>query len=268
MEKKMSLFSMIMLGFFTALLTITIVSTSLGGWSGRGIISGNVWYREKIMPPPGLQVHVTLEDVSKMDVKSEVISETIFKPEGAPPWPYELDYDTTQIKDGHSYSLRARVEAEGKLIFISTQSIAPFEGAARGDVDIMVSSVAATKQAAKASMGAEASLENTYWKLTSIGGKPAQIGAGDKEINLILSAPDKLVKGYSGCNTFRGVYEVGEESLEFLKMASTNKACIKGAAQEQAFLSALTNTAAFRIGGENLSLYDASGRLLAEFVAR
>ena len=35
-------------------------------------IEGSVWYRERMLPPPDAMVIVTLEDVAKMDVASEL----------------------------------------------------------------------------------------------------------------------------------------------------------------------------------------------------
>jgi putative lipoprotein len=37
------------------------------------------------------------------------------------PLPFHLSYDPAQVKPGHSYSVSARIELDGKLMFITTE---------------------------------------------------------------------------------------------------------------------------------------------------
>jgi hypothetical protein len=53
-----------------------------------GTIEGTVWYRERLLLPPGAELSITLEDIARMDVKSELIAETRFIPKGGPPWEF------------------------------------------------------------------------------------------------------------------------------------------------------------------------------------
>lgn len=105
-------------------------------------IEGTVWYRERMLLPPGAEVIITLEDVSRMDVKSELIAETRFQPQGGPPWAFTVSYDPAKINDKGRYALRARITADNKLMFTTTEHIPAFHGDSGQPIEIMVSRVA------------------------------------------------------------------------------------------------------------------------------
>jgi putative lipoprotein len=58
---------------------------------------GEVFYRERILLPPGAKLHLTLEDVSEMDVPSTVIATSSKVLAGAPPYEFSLDYYAEDI---------------------------------------------------------------------------------------------------------------------------------------------------------------------------
>ena len=85
-------------------------------------VTGNVFYLQRIALPDDAQVRVTLADVSKMDVAAEVIAEqTLYGPLQVPV-PFRLEYDPARIDERMSYSIQARIESGGKLLFITTES--------------------------------------------------------------------------------------------------------------------------------------------------
>lgn len=108
-------------------------------------------------------------------------------------------------------------------------------------------------------------LENTCWKLISLGGKPAKLGAGGREVSMTLVEERRRVQGFSGCNRFTGGYELDGKRLAFKQMAGTRKACVEGMEQEGAFLKALASTASWEIRGEHLELFEAGGLSLLRF---
>jgi copper homeostasis protein (lipoprotein) len=114
----------------------------------------------------------------------------------------------------------------------------------------------------------EASLENTYWKPTRLGGKPVEIGAGGREVFMTLVGEGRRVQGFSGCNRFTGGYELDGMRLVFKQMAGTRMACMEGMEQEAAFLKALESTASWEIRGEHLELFDAGGVMVLRFESR
>lgn len=100
------------------------------------VITGEVWYRERLALPPGAEVIVTLEDQSRADAPAIVITDYTHVVDGPGPFPFRLVYDPSVIDDRMTYGLRARIEEDGELIFSSTEHIDPFVG---GPVRILVS---------------------------------------------------------------------------------------------------------------------------------
>ena len=113
-----------------------------------------------------------------------------------------------------------------------------------------------------------AALENTYWKLTRLGDQPVIVGARQREPHLIFRPEAQQVGGSAGCNRVSGAYRVQGSSLAFERMVTTKMACLEGMDTEQAFLAALAQVRSWRLQGQHLEVFDASGNLLARFEAR
>ena len=113
-----------------------------------------------------------------------------------------------------------------------------------------------------------ATLENTYWKLVSLGGGPVEVAEKQSEPHIILQAEQRRVVGSGGCNRLTGSYTLEGERLAFGPMAGTMMMCPQGMAQERAFLDALALVARWRVVGERLELFDAGGASLAQFESR
>ena len=103
------------------------------------VISGEVWYRERIALPPGAEVIVTLEDQSRADAPATVITDYTHIVDGQGPYSFRLVYDPAAIDERMTYGLRARIEHDGKRMFSSTEHIDPFVGERGEPVRIMVS---------------------------------------------------------------------------------------------------------------------------------
>lgn len=83
-------------------------------------ITGTIAYRERVALPDNAVVTISLQDVSLMDVAADVISTTQFETNGAQvPFNFDIEYDGSKIKPGHTYSISARIEIDGKLRFIT-----------------------------------------------------------------------------------------------------------------------------------------------------
>lgn len=109
------------------------------------VITGEVWYRERIGLPPGAKVIVTLEDQSRADAPATVITDYTYVVDGkAPPYPFRLVYDPSAIDERMTYGVRARIIKDDQLIFTSTEYIDPFADGPGEPVRIMV-----TRQASK-----------------------------------------------------------------------------------------------------------------------
>ena len=121
-------------------------------------IEGSVFYRERMLLPPGSQVEVQLEDISRADAPAEVLASVLITPEGGPPYPFAIDYAAPQIDQRMRYALRARIEHEGRLLFTNTEYIDPFGG---NPVEILVQRIPSTATAGP-------SLEGIEWELASL----------------------------------------------------------------------------------------------------
>ena len=95
-------------------------------------------------------------------------------------------------------------------------------------------------------------------------GKQAVVGLiADSEVTLNFGA-DGQVSGKSGCNTYSGGYETSGDQLKIGPLASTRMFCEKPAGvmeQEQQYLAALQNAAAYEIAGSTLTIRDTSGAM-------
>ncbi|MEM8659276.1 MAG: META domain-containing protein [Pseudomonadota bacterium] len=218
--------------------------------ASSGRIEGNVFYRERIMLPPGAVVEVQLQDISKPDALASTLASVTLIPEAGPPYPFVLEYDADLINPSALYSIRATISDDGQLLFNSTEFIEPFTGSA---LEILVQSVP------KSNPEAPLTLQGQTWTLVSLNGNPAATGAQGEPVTLLFSAEDGRASGFSGCNRYTGSYDMEGETeagsaLKFGLMASTLMACEEGAELERTYLQSLGNVTGYRIDGENLVL--------------
>lgn len=111
-------------------------------------------------------------------------------------------------------------------------------------------------------------LENTYWKLLTLRGKPVELSAEQREPHLILQTAQKRLVGSGGCNRLMGGYTLDGAHLSFGRSASTMMACPQGMEQEHAFLETLSLVTRWRIEGQRMQLLGESDETLAEFESR
>ncbi|PKG39782.1 YbaY family lipoprotein [Psychromonas sp. Urea-02u-13] len=231
--------------------------------SEQASVNGEVWYRERIALPDHAKLIITLEDVARQDVATDVIATEMLVLDKQQPWAFNLNYDAAKITEKGRYVLRARIEVDGQLKFINTTSIPAFNNSDKA-VRIMVSSVAQ-----KSAPVATAALENTYWKLDTLNGKTIKTAAKQKEINFVLHAQESKVVGFSGCNKFFGQYTVDAKNnaFTFSPLMSTKMACINQDFNEHDFLSALSKTTKYKVNGQKLNFFTAEGKVLVSFSA-
>jgi heat shock protein HslJ len=115
-----------------------------------------------------------------------------------------------------------------------------------------------------------ASLENTDWKLTGYlrgtGFVSLVIGT---EISATVS--DGQISGSAGCNSYFGSANVDSDQISISGVGNTEMWCEspEGAMdQETDFLSALQNAVSFKIEAQRLTIFNAEGLRLMEFVAQ
>ena len=110
-------------------------------------------------------------------------------------------------------------------------------------------------------------LEDTYWALLELNGKPITVRANDKAPYLELNSEKGSAYGFGGCNRFFGSYEATDRSLKFGAMGATRMACPEGIHQEQELFTVLGSTTRYEIHGSKLLLF-ADKALVARFEAR
>jgi len=93
-------------------------------------------------------------------------------------------------------------------------------------------------------------LENTQWQLVSYGDTMV---LENTDLTLEFRADGEL-GGNSGCNTFGSTYTLDGSAIRFSEIVSTRMACLDdaSAAQEQAYLEALTSAASISLRGDEL----------------
>lgn len=106
-------------------------------------VTGTAAYRERILLPPGHVLTVRLEDVSLADAPSRTLAQQVTPLEGrGPPYAFNLAYDPAEIRDNHSYAVRAEIrDPDGRLRFTTDTRHSVITGGAPMSVDIMMVAV-------------------------------------------------------------------------------------------------------------------------------
>ena len=124
----------------------------------------------------------------------------------------------------------------------------------------------ATNDSAQQKPNAE--LQETYWKLIELKGKPIPPPAQDsREAHMILKKQDNRLNAFGGCNTLSGVYEMKEGNrIQFSNVISTMMACPDMMVEDE-FKKVLGMVDNYSIKGDSLSLNKARMAPLARFAA-
>ncbi|WP_322616036.1 YbaY family lipoprotein [Pseudomonas sp. BIC9C] len=88
----------------------------------KATLNGEVFYLQRIALPPTAILSVSLQDISLADAPAKVIDEQRGPVKGQVPLPFHLSYDPLQVEPNHRYSVNARIEVDGKLMFITTEN--------------------------------------------------------------------------------------------------------------------------------------------------
>jgi heat shock protein HslJ len=110
-------------------------------------------------------------------------------------------------------------------------------------------------------------LEDTYWKLTQLGGQAINLKNARTEPHLVLDSKSHRLNGSAGCNQVVGTYEQKENSLSFAQLTSSMLPCPAGFDADSRFMTALREVKTWQVDGSTLDFRDAGGKLLAQFEA-
>ncbi|WP_204115451.1 YbaY family lipoprotein [Shimia biformata] len=213
-------------------------------------VTGSAGYRERIALPPDAVLSVELLDVSKMDVAATVMSSQRFRMD-AVPQTFALAYDPALIDERMSYSLAARIELDGKVLFRTTQVYPVLTRDAGPHADLMLVSAGSEPKPASAVQW------SGRWGIVAIGEQDLSTG----EMPVIdLNDPQRMgLKG--ACNTYVGATEATGGKLQFKSgMAGTMKACPPEIEQiDRDIITALEATDRYEVDGDQMRFLDANG---------
>ena len=281
-----------------------------------------------------------------------------FEASKAPPYSFTLAYDPARINSNHRYNVRARIMADGKLMFQSDAGYAVLGSGNVTNVDILLKRASvATSDASALSQNmrgmysymadagwfvdcrsgvrlavaqegdnaaleaayskdqnmpgapllatvegrvedrmpmegsgprptlivekyisiapegcsgpsSSAQLQNTYWKLMTLNSVSVESPAGTRDLHLVLNSQDMRVKGFSGCNTFMGAYELEGPKIKFSRVAGTMMACAGDMSIERRIHEMLGSVTGWKISGETLQLTNTQDTPIATFESR
>jgi uncharacterized lipoprotein YbaY/heat shock protein HslJ len=113
-----------------------------------------------------------------------------------------------------------------------------------------------------------AQLENTYWKITTLNGKRVFTPDGARDVHFVLTAETRRMRGFGGCNSLSGGYELEGDRIKFIDIARTLMACTNDMETERELHEMYPRAARWKITGEVLQLSDANGEVIATFESR
>jgi len=112
--------------------------------------------------------------------------------------------------------------------------------------------------------GGGAELTGVSWRPVSVGNQEIPEDSG----LYVLFEVDGSIKGHGGCNGFFGSLEKADSGIAVGPLGATRMSCPGEIMdREMAFMDAVQRTREFQSGGDRMSLIDADGSVLAEFVA-
>ena len=102
-------------------LTVLLGACSTMNSTPHATLDGEVYYLERIGLPNTATYEVSLQDVSLADAPAVTLAKQSGQVKGQIPLPFHLTYDPAEIKPGHRYAISARIENNGRLLFINTE---------------------------------------------------------------------------------------------------------------------------------------------------
>lgn len=231
----------------------------------RHQIEGAVYFRERIALPGTAELEVELVDISKPDKPIVVSSSGPIRPQGSPPYDFAIDIIPSRINQRllrrKGYGLRATIHVDRKLMFAS-EGFMDAMGAEPKQVLVVRVPDTQVKQSA--------GLEVMHWRLHTLAGKLAPLGAGGRQVDIRFLPKEGRAAGFSGCNRFTGSFTASDTSkssgtLTFGPIAGTRMACPQGDGDiEQPFLQTLGKVTAYRLQEDTLS-FVSENEVLATF---
>jgi len=254
-------------------LALLVVALGVGSapalGAGTGNVTGTVAYRQRVALPPDAVVEVRLQDTTRADAAARTIGQATIPTHGAQvPIPFRIDFDPAAIDPSHSYSVRATISVDGRLLFTSTTVYPVLTRGAGNEAAIEVYMILPAGATAKPAANSAATLENTFWKLVAIGDTPAVTLPAAREAGFTLHPGDHRLSGSGGCNRLLGNYETGGDTLRIVPGGASMMMCAEDLMlQESDFVAALKMTTGYKVVGDTLELRNGAS-VPARFMAQ
>ena len=167
-------------------------------------------------------------------------------------------------KPANSYVVRAQILAAGRPLF-TTDTAYPVLTRGKANTVSMLLRRAATAQPPGSAAGR--ALEKTYWKAALVGTSVVAAADPTREPHLVLEQGGK-VAGSDGCNRLVGDVRANRGNHQVRPNGRNADGVSRHGETDRAFRQALENARRWKITGDGLELYDASGTRLARFEGR
>jgi putative lipoprotein len=237
---------------FGIAVAVLISILTLASCAQPATVKGTINTQDQAELPTWSIVNVQLQDTSRADAPAIVLGEQVIQNPERFPVSFEIEYNPTQIDERNVYSMRVRIEVEGKLIFINTTSHYVITRGFPTELEVIVDDVATGSPPISA-----AGLEDTKWVLISYGvPKYLKSVLPNTEITIEFVSADDSVRGSAGCNSYGGGYDVDLDKLTFPgPMMGTAMACDEPIMnQEMEYLKALQAAESYEIEGNQLQV--------------
>ena len=218
----------------------------------QATVKGTINTQSQVELPAGSIVNVQLQDTSRADAPAIILGEQVIQNPERFPISFEIEYDPDIIDERNVYSMRARIEVDGKLVFINTTSHYVITRGFPTELVVIVDDVATGSPPISV-----AGLEDITWVLVSYGEpKYERSVLPDTEITIEFVSADGSVRGSAGCNSYGGGYDIDQKKLTFPgPLMGTAMACPEDVMnQETEYLKALQVAENYEIEGNQLRI--------------
>ncbi len=105
--------------YAVATLALFAAAAALAGCGSGDSISGEVLFHRDVELPEGATVTVTLQDTSLADASAIELGRDLIRDAARLPVRFRIEYSGDEIDDRNEYTLVARVESNGELLYIN-----------------------------------------------------------------------------------------------------------------------------------------------------
>ena len=136
--------------------------------SSNDRMSGEVfWIGGDVDLPKGAVLRVALSDVSFADSSAIVVAEQVIEDVDSLPQRFSFSFDRGQIEQRNDYSLSARIELDGQLLYINDTVHSVLTGGSPGRSDIAVVSINSTDPCREPLPGSVGFYDDGRWEGTT-----------------------------------------------------------------------------------------------------